>query len=146
MVDPAKNEPKARDNLREVLIAGFESDVGLPSRKRANRPRQGPAHPILTVRIAGAESFFVGVFASLAGGIAAGYFGTVGLETARKAVHDSLPWLLPQPISPAFFVLGAFLGAVIGIYVGCAMIAPGLDSRRYQGKRLGGKPRDHDDF
>ncbi len=141
MIEPKNDGPKSRENLREVLIAGFESDAGLPSERQARQQRRrGPA-AITSVRFGGAESFFVGVFAGVSGGTAAGYYGVVFLEVARKSVHDSITWLLPLPVQPALYIVGGFVGAIIGTYVGCVMLAPWLETRRFRGKRFDGARR-----
>ncbi len=131
MSEPPRGEPGTRENLRELLIASFEADTGLPSER--GRRRRVPT--IASVRIGGAESFFVGVFGGTAAGTAIGFYSIVLLEGARRAVHESITWLLPHPLLPSIYFLGGIFGAIVGIWMGCAMLAPWLESRRYRGKR-----------
>ena len=144
-MEPTSNTPKSRTNLREVLISSFESDAGLPSEQRARRSRQAQQRSpirrfIPSVRVGGAESFFVGVFAGMAGGLAAGYFGTVMVEAARKSVNQTITWLVPGAVPSSMYIFAAFLGAIIGMYLGFTMLAPWLERRKkYKGTHYEGR-------
>jgi hypothetical protein len=132
------SRPGARENLRDVLIAGFETSDGLPSKRTATPRRRGPSIQRLTFQLTGAASFFIGVFGGTALGcglaLLIGYF-TI---TARSAVVSTLPWLVPPlDISGGGLVVFTFFGGVIGLVVGCLFLAPRLQRGHVRTRRYG---------
>jgi hypothetical protein len=138
----AQREPVTRhvprENLRDVLISGFESPNGLPSQRVAPAKARGISIRRVTFQLTGAASFFVGVFGGTALGCAfallIGYFTIV----ARQAIVSTLPWLsLPPDISGGALVLWTFFGGLIGVVVGCLVIAPRLQQGPVRARRYG---------
>jgi hypothetical protein len=110
---------------RDVLMDRLEArEIGLRAQKvggRSFRPRLKSG-----LSLSGLGAFFIIIFASIAVGTVLGYGCAILLELGR--IH--MPLLVPIPIHPAVRLYLVFLGAALGMWVGCTRIAPAVTHGR----------------